>query len=61
MLKCVSPFQSSNGKFLPGDVIEDPALEQAVKNESPESFVVVESREQAEEVPVKPRVRSVKK
>lgn len=52
MLKCVSKYRSSLGSFAVNDVVEDPRLEQQLLADSPESFLLVDSREQAEELKV---------
>lgn len=45
-IKCVSKFESSHGKFMPGDVIEGPGeLIQQLLRESPLSFEVMEQEQ----------------
>lgn len=64
MLKCVSKYSSSAGQFAPGDIIDDPRLEAVLTKDSPESFAVVESREQAAEVEIleaAPKIRGLRR
>lgn len=42
MLKCISPYSSSAGRFAPGDIIEDPKLEAVLLADSPASFAPAE-------------------
>jgi hypothetical protein len=63
MLKCISAYASSAGWFAPGDIIEDPRLEAVLVKDSPDSFVEVGSREQAEDVEVDaaaPKIRGMR-